>query len=488
MKKKVLIAVLTALTAISVAACGKQETEKESEETITPATGEIATVTIDDLDPEKVQIIDVREEEQYIGWTTEEGSGGHIENAVDFPESWLDMDLEKESAIGTTMQLELERRGLDVTKETVLYDNDTVSQETAEKYQAIGFENLSVLDGGYNAYVESGKATESLEHYEMYVYPQWVQDLADGKNPETFDGGDFQIIEVSLASEEDEYANGHIPGAINVNADEINHVPGPRALADYEVIPMEEQLKYWNRPSDEEIQKKLEDLGIQKDTTVVLYGTTAATTASARMGLILKYAGVEDIRLLNGGKTLWTLEGRELDTEKHEPEHVEFGAEVPVNPEVIYDYDEELEVVNNENAVVASIRSWPEYTGEVSGYTYIGEAGDIANARFGYAGSDPYSMEDFRNVDNTMFNYEMIADRWELWGITPDKEVSFHCGTGWRASETYFYAYALGWEDIHVYDGGWYEWHKIADSPRKADGFPDDAPEQEPQEYFIVSE
>ena len=68
------------------------------------------------------------------------------------------------------------------------------------------------------------------------------------KNPETFDGGDFQIIEVSLASEEDEYANGHIPGAINVNADEINHVPGPRALADYEVIPMEEQLKYWNRP------------------------------------------------------------------------------------------------------------------------------------------------------------------------------------------------------------------------------------------------
>ena len=161
------------------------------------------------------------------------------------------------------------------------------------------------------------------------------------------------------------------------------------------------------------------------------------------------------------------MEGRELDTEKHEPEHVEFGAEVPVNPEVIYDYDEELEVVNNENAVVASIRSWPEYTGEVSGYTYIGEAGDIANARFGYAGSDPYSMEDFRNVDNTMFNYEMIADRWELWGITPDKEVSFHCGTGWRASETYFYAYALGWEDIHVYDGGWYEWHKIADSPRE---------------------
>ena len=60
MKKKVLIAVLTALTAISVVACGKQETEKESEETITPATGEITAVTVDDLDQEKMQIIDVR--------------------------------------------------------------------------------------------------------------------------------------------------------------------------------------------------------------------------------------------------------------------------------------------------------------------------------------------------------------------------------------------------------------------------------------------
>ena len=93
------------------------------------------------------------------------------------------------------------------------------------------------------------------------------------------------------------------------------------------------------------------------------------------------------------------------------------------------------------------------FIGNVSGYTYIGEAGDIAKARFGYAGSDPYSMEDFRNIDNTMFNYEMIKDRWVKWGIVPDKRISFHCGTGWRASETYWYSLALGYPDIHVYDG-----------------------------------
>src|SRR5437773_825026 len=40
----------------------------------------------------------------------------------------------------------------------------------------------------------------------------------------------------------------------------------------------------------------------------------------------------------------------------------------------------------------------------------------------------------------------------------PDKCVAFYCGTGWRASETWCYAYLMGWPRIAVYDGGWFEW------------------------------
>ena len=93
-------------------------------------------------------------------------------------------------------------------------------------------------------------------------------------------------------------------------------------------------------------------------------------------------------------------------------------------------------------------------------------------------------MEDYRNLDNTMFNADLMAARWRRWGIVPYKVVSFHCGTGWRASETYFYAWAMGWPDIRVYDGGWYEWHKVPDSPRKSKGLPDDAPERSPESFF----
>ena len=36
--------------------------------------------------------------------------------------------------------------------------------------------------------------------------------------------------------------------------------------------------------------------------------------------------------------------------------------------------------------------------------------------------------------------------------------MAFYCGTGWRASETWCYAYLRGWPRIAVYDGGWFEW------------------------------
>lgn len=509
MKKRVFLTLMSALMIVGLSACGsankgqdensKTETAKsesvvkksgitESAKTESNALREIGKVSVDNLDITNMQVVDIREEEQYIGWDTVDGKGGHIKGAIDFPKSWLSMDFDKDSAIGTTMESELKRRGLDPEKPTVLYSNKDVSDEEARQYQNLGFKNLSVLEGGYESYVSAGKETDKLAHYEMYVYPQWVQDLIDGKSPATFKGGDYKIFEVSLATPDKEYELGHIPGAYYIKAETTNQVPGPRALADYENIPMEEQLKYWNRPSDSEIQKIVEEAGITKDTTVILYGLTKATTAAARTAAILKYAGVEDIRILNGGETLWLLQGRELEKGSNEAKRVSFGAKVPVNPDVFYDYDEELKVVNDKNSVVASVRSWDEYLCKVSGYTYIGEAGDIANSRFAYAGAGPYSMEDYRNVDNTMFNYNIMAERWKLWGITPDKRVVFHCGTGWRASETYFYAYAMGWNNIHVYDGGWYEWHKHKDSPRKPAGLPDDAPEQKPQEYFIVKD
>jgi 3-mercaptopyruvate sulfurtransferase SseA len=51
-----------------------------------------------------------------------------------------------------------------------------------------------------------------------------------------------------------------------------------------------------------------------------------------------------------------------------------------------------------------------------------------------------------------------IARMWRASGIHAGLHVGFYCGTGWRASLAFFYAWLMGWERIAVYDGGWYEW------------------------------
>lgn len=435
-------------------------------------------ISVNDL--EKVeQIIDIRSEDKYIGWKNENGISGHINKAIDFPVKWLEYEKDKNH-----IDIELKRRNIDKNKKTVLYSDNDISKEDIEKYTRQGFKDISVLKGGINEYAKSNKSLEKLQGHDKYVSPQWVEDLNAGKKVEGFDGGKYKIIEMSLGSEKDEYTKGHIKNAINLKTDEINHIPGPRKIQDYENIPHEKQLKLWGLPENDKIKKVLEENGIDKNTTVILYGTDKATTGANRTALVLEYAGVKNIKFINGGKKLWKLEGRKLVTDVPKAEKVDFGANIPQNPNVVISYEEESKLINDSSAVIASVRSFDEYLCNKSGYTYIENAGDIENSRFAYAGSDPYAMEDYRNIDNTMFNYKIIEERWKLWGITSDKKVSFHCGTGWRAAETYYIAKALGWKDTGVYVGGWYEWNKRKDTRIKPKGLPSDAPEQKPQEYF----
>jgi thiosulfate/3-mercaptopyruvate sulfurtransferase len=74
-------------------------------------------------------------------------------------------------------------------------------------------------------------------------------------------------------------------------------------------------------------------------------------------------------------------------------------------------------------------------------------------------------MENYRNHDNTMRCYNEIAARWREMGLTPEKRIAFYCGTGWRASEAFFYAHLMGWDKIAIYDGGWFEWSFDAGNP-----------------------
>lgn len=140
---------------------------------------------------------------------------------------------------------------------------------------------------------------------------------------------------------------------------------------------------------------------------------------------------------------------------KPEPD---FGVKIPAQPQLMLDMEQARGLLHRRDASLVSIRSWPEFVGTTSGYSYIKPKGEIAGARWGHAGSDSTHMEDFHNPDGTMRSADDIAAMWKQWNILPNQQVSFYCGTGWRASETFMYARAMGWKNVSVYDGGWYEW------------------------------
>lgn len=256
---------------------------------------------------------------------------------------------------------------------------------------------------------------------------------------------------------------------------EAGHIPGAVALDTLEL----ESPETWNRRSAAELTDALTSLGIRHDTTVVLYGRYAEPTyeqdrpgrsagqiAAMRAALILLYAGVEDVRVLDGGIDAWRRAGHELTSEATRPTPVDaFGVDVPAHPEYIVDLPEADRLRRSDDGALVDFRSREEHLGEWSGYHYIDETGRIPGSVFGRAGSDAYHVETLRDPDGTTRDLDEIAASWAEDGITPDKHVAFYCGTGWRASEAFFAAYAMGWPRVSVYDGGWYEWIREPGAP-----------------------
>jgi thiosulfate/3-mercaptopyruvate sulfurtransferase len=277
-----------------------------------------------------------------------------------------------------------------------------------------------------------------LAHYEKLVPPAWVDQLVRGQAPATYPGHGFVVFEVGWENAT-AYHGGHIPEARYFALDAYEHAP------------------LWTRVSDAALEAQLVQEGVRYDTTVVLYGRD--TTAAARAAVLLMYAGVDDVRVLDGGFGAWNRAGYPIATTTSRAEPVtDFGKTFPGHPEYLMATEEVKTLVVERDTALVSVRSWAEHTGATSGYSYIQARGRIAGDVWGHAGTAPLRMDYYRNVDNTMRNYHDLAAQWRAWGVTPDKRIAFYCGTGWRASEAFFYAYLMGWATIAVYDGGWCSW------------------------------
>ncbi len=400
------------------------------------------------------QVIDVRSVDAYNGWPLQgERRGGHITGARSLPAKWLNyLDW-----------IEMVRHKEILPEHEVIiygYDNDQTGK-VAERFIRSGYQNVNIYDGFLSEWVpDDSLPMEKLARYHQLVPAEWVHELISGGSPFHYNNDKYVVVHAHYRNR-DAYLSGHIPGAIDMDT---------LAL---------EAPETWNRRSSGEIRAALEEHGITSDTTVVLYGkymnpenddefpgSAAGDIGAIRNAFIMMYAGVKDLRVLNGGYRSWVDEGFEISMEDVPKTPVpEFGLSIPQYPQLVVDTPRAKEMLAANDAELVCVRSYREYIGEVSGYNYIEPKGRIPGAVFADCGSDAYHMENYRNFDHTIREAGETSQIWNAQGITPGKHLAFYCGTGWRGSEAWFNAWLMGWPRVSVYDGGWFEWSADADNP-----------------------
>lgn len=109
---------------------------------------------------------------------------------------------------------------------------------------------------------------------------------------------------------------------------------------------------------------------------------------------------------------------------------------------------------NDDDFRLVSIRSEAEFLGETSGYGYIDRAGEPQGAIWGHDTDDG----SYNNEDGTTVGVDVLEGYLKESEASMDNELSFYCGTGWRAAIPFLICYENGYSNVTMYDGGWYQW------------------------------
>jgi thiosulfate/3-mercaptopyruvate sulfurtransferase len=265
--------------------------------------------------------------------------------------------------------------------------------------------------------------------------------------------GDHLDDESVVVAEVDEdpslYDEGHIPGAIKLHWQDDLQDPIERDLIE--------------RPAFERL---MGELGISNDSTLVLYGDKNNWFAAYAYWYLKTY-GHGDVRILDGGRTKWLDESREVT--KDVPQRGQTQYTAAERDESIRTYrDAVKEGIGEQTKSLVDVRSPQEYAGELispPGYEQEGaqRAGHIPTAK-----SIPWAHA--VRDDGTFKNADELRQLYESKGVTPEKEVTAYCRIGERSAHTWFVLRELlGYEQVKNYDGSWTEWGNLVDVPIEKD-------------------
>jgi len=280
-------------------------------------------------------------------------------------------------------------------------------------------------------------AARGYAHPDVLVSTQWVADhLADP---------DVRIVE----SDEDVllYETGHIPGAVKI--DWVADLNDP-VIRDY--------------IDRHRFQQLLRAKGINDRTTIVFYGDKNNWWATYAFW-VFRLFGLEDLRLMDGGRLRWAEEGRELVTavprlvagnitikERDDSHHRAFREQV-------------VEHVKRGKRLV-DVRSPEEYRGERLHMPEYPNEGALRGGHIPGARSIPWGRAITPETHTFRPANELRTIYQEEHGLKPGEDVIVYCRIGERSSHTWFaLTYLLGFAGVRNYDGSWTEWGNLVKAP-----------------------
>jgi thiosulfate/3-mercaptopyruvate sulfurtransferase len=270
---------------------------------------------------------------------------------------------------------------------------------------------------------------------EALVDTEWVAAQKDDPN--------ICLVEVDVDTSA--YETGHIPGAIGWNW----------------------QIDLQRRPSrdiptKEEWEALLSRSGIANDSTVVLYGDNNNWFAAFALWLFKLY-GHEDTRLMNGSRSKWIDEGRELTTEVPTSTATTYQAQ-EANLALRAYRDDVAATIGRTDRGLVDVRSPQEYSGELLAPANLPQEGAQRGGHVPGAQSIPWATA--VNTDGTFKAAAELQQIYGSKGITAENPTIAYCRIGERSAHTWFVlSHLLGHPDVRNYDGSWTEWGSLIGAP-----------------------
>lgn len=228
-----------------------------------------------------------------------------------------------------------------------------------------------------------------------------------------------------------EYLEGHLPGAVYVDLDT--------------------ELAAHGRPEDgrhplptvEALQASARRWGLHAGDTVVVYDDLKNLSA-ARAWWLLRYAGVADVRLLDGSLRAWTAAGLPLETGDVQPEPGDIDLTYGALPTI----DIDGAAAFPEDGVLLDARAGERYRGEAE--PVDPRAGHIPGAR---------NAPTTGNVgpDGRFLDPAALRARFAEVGVVDGVPVAAYCGSGVTAAHEAV-ALTLAGFTAALYPGSWSQW------------------------------